>query len=256
MNKNRRLQQIISAFLCVVMLFGAALSFSSCKKEEPDDKSKTTSDPSATEIISVIRLIKDIPAGEKIVKSAIETVYMQRQNVPATAATTEAEVLGKFILDKAYSGDFLLTEKLADKRSTAGKDPASEEYLVVTEYISLTSDVSTDLQELIDNNPNRTLYFPDGSYYFNKPIKTSSAPDKSVSFRLSNYAIFQTGSDWKEEKTEAIIQLGAKDKGKGATDSKAGNDYYFLGGIMQASNRFGNSRDGLFQFLRNCMQPT
>ena len=229
--KNRRIKQIISAFLCCVILFGAAFSFTSCKEKEDKDKNKTTSDPSATEIISVVRLIKDVPAGERIVKSAIETVYMQRQNVPETAATTDTEVLGKFMVDEGFSGDFLLKDKLADKRKTSGKDPSSEDYIVVTDFITLGADVSDDLQELIDNNPNRTLYFPDGNYYFSKPVKTSSAPGESVSFRLSNYAIFQSNK-WTGKETDAIIQFGAKNKGKGDTDSKAGNDYYFLGGII------------------------
>ena len=43
-------------------------------------------------------------------------------------------------------------------------DNTNRGYLIVTDYICVDgkSDVSDALQKLIDENPNRTLFFPDG----------------------------------------------------------------------------------------------
>ena len=63
-------------------------------------------------------------------------------------------------------------------------------YLIVTDYIKADSgkDVSDELQKLILDNPNRTLYFPDGVYLISEPICTPANPIHSVSLVLSCYA--------------------------------------------------------------------
>ncbi|MBO6220582.1 MAG: hypothetical protein J6N46_01480, partial [Bacteroidales bacterium] len=63
-------------------------------------------------------------------------------------------------------------------------------YVVVTDYLRAdgTSDVSDALQRVIDTNPNRTIFFPDGVYLISKPINTPADPSKSVALQLSNYA--------------------------------------------------------------------
>ena len=45
-------------------------------------------------------------------------------------------------------------------------DPKRAGYVVVTDYVKSTglNDVTEELQKLIDDNPNRTIYFPDGCY--------------------------------------------------------------------------------------------
>ena len=64
------------------------------------------------------------------------------------------------------------------------------EYVVVTDFINSDGerDVSEELQKIIDENPNRTIFFSDGEYYLSKPIFTPADPKKSVSLKLSNYA--------------------------------------------------------------------
>ena len=45
-------------------------------------------------------------------------------------------------------------------------------YVIVSDYVTPSSgeDVSEALQQLIDANPNRTIYFPDGEYIISKHI--------------------------------------------------------------------------------------
>ncbi|MBQ8351482.1 MAG: hypothetical protein IJY20_05515 [Clostridia bacterium] len=115
--------------------------------------------------------------------------------------------------------------------------------LTVTDYIPADgkTDVADSLQRLIDENPNRTLYFPDGVYLLGKPILTPAAPKKSVSLSLSAYAILRATDDWSSE--EAMVRLGAKEA---ANDIKTvGSNYYFEGGIIDGCGRAnGISIDG------------
>ena len=245
MKKN--FKRIISILLCLCTFacaFGAFGVYAADEVEE-DVEAELPEEEVVEEEVEVVgpydyiwavRLIKDVAPGEKIVKSAIQSVYIQRRSAPSGTVLSEAAVVGKYAVQAMYAGDYVFTEKISDKRPGAGETTASsKDYIIVTEHIKLTADLSDAIQQLIDENPNRTLYFPDGTYYFSKPIKTPSSPGKSVSFKLSNYAIFQA-HNWTGEKTDAIVQLGAKDKGAGETDSKVGTDYFFSGGIINCDS--------------------
>lgn len=241
---KKSIKSIISILICLSTILGAfALNIYAVddaeedvavEEEAPEEEApEVITDP--FEYIYAVRLIKDVAPGEKIVKSAIQNVYIQRRSAPKSAVLNEAAAVGKYATVAMYAGDYVLTEKITDKRPDSGVSAENSDFLVVTDHIQLSSDLSDSIQQLIDENPNRTLYFPDGTYYFSKPIKTPSSPLKSVSFRLSNYAIFQA-NNWTGEKTDAIVQLGAKDKSAGETDSKVGTDYYFTGGIINCDS--------------------
>ena len=53
------------------------------------------------------------------------------------------------------------------------------------------TDASDAIQALIDANPNRTLFFPDGVYRLTRPVCTPADPAKSVSLRLGDFAVFR-----------------------------------------------------------------
>ncbi|MBE6607555.1 MAG: hypothetical protein E7633_03240 [Ruminococcaceae bacterium] len=94
-------------------------------------------------------------------------------------------------------------------------------------------DVADDIQNIIDANPNRTIYFPDGTYILSKPICTPADPKKSVSLQLSKYAIIKASDDWNSE--EALVRLGGKDAFNDIyTD---GSNYSFVGGIVDGNER-------------------
>ena len=106
-------------------------------------------------------------------------------------------------------------------------------YVVVTDYIKANrkNDVSDAIQKIIDENPNRTIYFPDGVYLISKPILTPAEPTKSVALQLSNYAIIKAAEGWSHD--EAMIRLGGKDA---ANDIRTpGSNYYLDGGIIDGS---------------------
>ena len=108
-------------------------------------------------------------------------------------------------------------------------------YIVVTDYLPADgkTDVSKALQRLIDENPNRTLYFPDGQYLLGQPILTPAHPERSVDLQLSNFACITASEDWISD--EAMVRLGAKDA---ANDIYTpGSNYGLCGGILDGTGR-------------------
>ena len=104
-----------------------------------------------------------------------------------------------------------------------------------------TRSVSGDIQRLIDENPNRTIYFPDGVYLLDKPILTPADPKKSVSLALSDFAIFRAAENWNSD--GALVRLGGKEP---ANDIRTcGSNYSFSGGIVDGCMKAdGISIDG------------
>ena len=102
-------------------------------------------------------------------------------------------------------------------------------YLVVTDTVVADgkTDVADQIQKLIDDNPNRTIYFPDGVYVLGHPILTPADPLKSVDLQLSNYAVLKAADNWSSE--EAMVRLGGECP---ANDIRTiGSNYSFTGGI-------------------------
>ena len=69
--------------------------------------------------------------------------------------------------------------------------------------------LSDAIQNIIDQNPNRTIFFPDGEYVLDKSLVTSSDPKKSVCLKLSDYALLSVANGW--PKKQPIICIGGKD---------------------------------------------
>ena len=128
---------------------------------------------------------------------------------------------------------FIIVTALLLCVAAAGQSAKSKGYVVVTDYLKADGkkDVSDILQKIIDSNPNRTLFFPDGTYLISKPINTPADPTKSVSLKLSGFAIIKAAEGWSHE--EAMIRLGGKDPYN--TIKIPGSNYYFEGGIIDGS---------------------
>ena len=106
-------------------------------------------------------------------------------------------------------------------------------YVVVTDYLEANTgkDVSDAIQKVIDENPHRTIFFPDGEYILAKPICTPANPDNAVSLHLSNFATLKASDDWSD--TEAMVRLGASEPFN--TIYVNGSNYYFYGGIIDGN---------------------
>ena len=113
-------------------------------------------------------------------------------------------------------------------------EAADKGYVIVTDYLQANTglDVSDELQRIINENPQKTIFFPDGVYVLAKPIVTSANPENAVSFELANFAVIQAADTWSSE--EAMIRLGAAEPFNDITAT--GSGYSFFGGIVDGSN--------------------
>ena len=94
-----------------------------------------------------------------------------------------------------------------------------------------SKEVSSGLQKLIDENPNRVIFFPDGIYRLGEPVLTPADPTLSVSLLLSEFAVIKADEGWNSD--EAMIRLGA---GKPFnTIYINGSNYSISGGIIDGS---------------------
>ena len=103
-------------------------------------------------------------------------------------------------------------------------------YLSVADYIPTdgSRDVADDLQKLIDTNPQKTLFFPDGEYVISRPILTPANPVHAVSLKLSTFAIIKPSNNWNSD--EAMIRFGASEP---FNDIKTAGSYYGIeGGVI------------------------
>ncbi|MBR3780811.1 MAG: hypothetical protein IKK63_06405 [Clostridia bacterium] len=116
---------------------------------------------------------------------------------------------------------------------TVFADVSDKNYIIVTDTVAVNSgeDVSSQIQSIIDENPNRTIYFPDGEYLVSQPILTPANPRKSVSLELSDFAVVKVIGEWKSG--EAVIQLGGKDPYNDTHTN--GSNYAVEGGIIDGS---------------------
>ncbi len=106
-------------------------------------------------------------------------------------------------------------------------------YLPVTETVPCdgSRDVTEDLQRIINENPNRTLFFPDGLYRISAPLLTPADPHRSVSLKLSDFAIIQADERWSDD--EAMIRLGGAYPFN--TIDINGSNYSFSGGVVDGN---------------------
>ncbi len=227
MRSNRKFKRVICLALCLCMTLGAVTVLSSCHKQE-------TEQPQATEVekVSVVRAIKTIEIGAKLKRTDFEEVMIDKEQVPEGAYSSISDIVNKFALVNLYSGDMVFPDKISKVAATGQwGEELHEDYVVITEYIKPgETDMASCIQRAIDENPNKTIYFPDGSYIVSRPLKTSADPDRAVSFRLSTYAhISISTAKWEGGEDSAIFELGVNDSAESGSCS-------LIGGIIDGSS--------------------
>ena len=192
--------KVMCLTLAFCMLFGIMPMYAS---EAASDESD--------EPVQIVVVTKDIRKGAMIVDTYIELKTLEKgEKVPANAITSISEARGKYAVRELYAGEYLQKGQLSSQKVAAAntsvlKKPIAESedaYVVVTDYITPNTDkdLAGAIQELIDKNPNRTIYFPDGVYIIAKPIIISGEATDSVSLELSDGAVIKAASTWKSTK--------------------------------------------------------
>jgi hypothetical protein len=108
-------------------------------------------------------------------------------------------------------------------------------FVLATDYATAdgVTDAADALQRCIDENPHRTIYFPDGEYLLSHPIATPADPARAVTLRLSDFAFLKAAPDWAH--TSAMVRLGARAP---ANNNRApGSVYGLYGGNIDGAGR-------------------
>jgi pilus assembly protein CpaB len=101
--KNRTVLGVICIVLALIICFGLTPLFNQSVSQ------KTT----------VIRVVKDIKAGDEISKDMLQTVEVGGYNLPEAVIKQQDSVVGKYAASDMFAGDYILPAKLSDT-------PASE----------------------------------------------------------------------------------------------------------------------------------
>ena len=195
--------------------------------------------------IDIVVAIKDIPQGTRINDSHVKLVTFPNENIPANAITDTSLVYDKYAATDLHEGEYIYSGLLSSKKTSKTNNDllnqpiveSEDAYVVVTDYIKADTgeDVAALLQELIDKNPKRTLYFPDGEYIIGSPLLTSDVPSKSTTFHLSDGAVIKASDRWVPKNgVNYLISIGGNNMG--ANDVISPGSYYsFIGGTLDGN---------------------
>jgi len=267
---NNTFKKIISILLCMLMVLSIA-AMTACNSQGDESEKSSGAQTESDEKVSVVVFSADAAKGSVISAKDVEIVELPESSLPEKYFTKRTDAIGRKLDADVKAGDCvhegilvpdenaqngiskddinaikeelrnkfkeelrkeLLAELKGDIESGAiyGSDLG---YVVLTDYVAANTgkDVSAEIQKVIDDNPKKTIYVPDGVYVLASPIVTSADPAKSVSFQLSNFAVFQAAAGWAHE--EAMIRIGAKDTD--AESDVASGNYSFNSGIIDGN---------------------
>ena len=227
--------RITSIALIALMLILAA----SCDSAIVNDNSENKA--TEPQMIEVPIFTSDVEFAKKITPDKVTTKKIYVDALSATMITKVEDVVGKYAAVALYAGDFAYTGKVSRKKPVQQLDASEVEktrnkYIDVSQFVEPNSgiDVHAALQEIIDNNKHKTLYFPDGEYIISKPLKTSAAAASSTAFYLSDNAIIKASDNWNDS-DGALIELGGAEVANDITTP--GSNYHFIGGILDGNSK-------------------
>ncbi len=226
--KTTRTKRIIAAILCVCTLMFSTAAFSSCNKGKEAPKE---------EAITVLQFIENVDAGKKILKSDVQEVSVFPSDVPSgTLELTLDDIENKpyYTGMMVFAGDFLTDQRAVNKKIDTNDNvnnnaQDTDDYVIAT---PLKGDCSEELQKLIDDNPNKTIYFPDGTYNISKPLIIPTSRDKRVSLRLSHYAVISVLNHEMWTKNDPVIHFGAGEPTAADVNDAVDIKAYITGGTI------------------------
>ena len=204
-------------------------------------KTQNNGDETNPATMDVYVFTTDIEFGKKITPDMVTTKTINYNAVSSTMITSTKDVVGKYASVDLYAGDFAYKGKVSGRKPTEQLDASEVEktrnkYVDVSQFVepNLGIDVYAALQEVIDNNKSKTIYFPDGEYIISKPLKTSAVATASTSLYLSDNAVIKASDNWIGT-DKALIELGGAEGANNITT--AGSNYFFIGGILDGNSK-------------------
>ena len=210
----KNMKNLFKRFICLsLVLLMLALCACNTSDTAPTPTEAPTEEPTEqpTEaptyaVVSAVVLKNKKAAGEYITSNDVELVEVSEDLLPVDYFTKLLDAIGKWaavdLEEGSYLGESLIT-KTSPNASNKNEEKEKSEaealgYVVITNYLKANTgiDVSKKIQQVIEQNPNKTIFFPDGEYILANPICTPADPTKSVSLKLSNYAVLKAASGW------------------------------------------------------------
>lgn len=236
MKKRSVCTSVLCIILAVLMLTVCACNTGSQTGQE--DKTTETKETSGVKISALVAK-KDAKKGSVLTVKDVEVIEVDQASTGDDYLTMPTQVVSKPLLVDIKAGDVICASMLgkSDYKPSGNISVSIARklgYLVVTDYFKPDTgeDLAYKIQNLIDSNPRRTIFFPDGVYTITKPIKTSSNPKKAVSLHLSGNAVIKASDKWRGG-AEYMIQLGAIEET--FTTYATGSNYYMYGGVIDGN---------------------
>ena len=227
-------KRMIFKRIACAMLAAFALLLCSCERDEQKEP------VGIDKVVEVVKIKVDAAKGEYIAAKDVEIADVRKDELPEGYLVKKTDAIGRMLDTDVKAGDILTEGMLAPKKNAGSKEEnvnTSEArdlgYVIITDYVRVNAgrDVSRDIQKVIDENPRRTIYFPDGEYLISNPICTSSNSETAVSLHLSNFAVIKA-MNWQQPDLH-MIRLGVINKTFSIHNS--GSNYYLYGGCIDGS---------------------
>ncbi len=237
------MKRIISILLCVAFLL---LSLTACKSEiDGGSNENKASDELSDQTVQVVRLRQDVKKGERLTRKHVELAEISASVVSDEFVTDINKAISRYAKYDLCDGDYIYASQISkDVVSKYSSDmfrqeiaESQEDFIVVSDYLKPNTgeDVYSYLQNIIDSNPGRTIYFPDGEYVISSSLVTSSAGAKSTTFFLSDNAVLKASDDWKKS-GNALIHIGKLTSGGHVNDSSSNGSYFgVIGGVLDGN---------------------
>ncbi len=236
------MKKTVSIFLCCIFLVFALTSCQGKTENTPISESGEES------TVQLVRLKIDVFKGEKLSDKHVELAEVPNFSVASELCSSLDDVIGKYADTDLYAGDLLYKAQVSDKfpksvlletlRQSIVKCP--EDFVIVSDYIEPNTgkDVHANLQNLIERNPSRTIYFPDGEYVISAPLITKSEGTQSTTFFFSDNAVLKASDSWQSGKDRLpLISIGQKTADGEHLNDNTSNGSYFgvLGGVLDGN---------------------
>ncbi len=233
----KRVYGFLLCFALALSIFTADMS--AARKEN------LNSDGNEPEFVDIFVWTEDIPQGSVILEEHVKKITVKNENIPSNVIDNAEEIYAKYAKRDLYENEYASADQLSSavmqkanfdvllKPITASTD----DYVIVTDYLipNTGEDLAYFLQMMIDKNPNRTIYFPDGTYVISSPLLTSAIGKESVSIKLSDGAVIKASLLWKNIGGDAMICLGGAAPKNDIVS--IGSYYSIMGGTLDANGR-------------------
>lgn len=241
----KKYKKSLIAVLSIILALATLLSFSSCNvvevtpdaTDEIESVKETGDETEPVETMRVAVFSMNAVRGNMLNERRVELADVPITDLPIDPITNLSDIIGHYVICDVDKGTCVSSSMISATDPLVSLSGLGEGYVLITDVINANPDITdtaTLIQKAIDDNPNKTIYFPDGKYQLSKTVVIPSDPEKSVSLRLSNYAVFYPSNKWNTETDTALVRYGSPEAEKTAAGAHSS---YFMGGILNGDGK-------------------